>query len=257
MAKLRDQPITASDISEYLAAQDDFNLELYVYNTAKAMGISATHGGTYEDPVTKKSRQYDVRAAVQRGNSRIDLAIECKSLQPSFPLLISRIPRLEEESFHELIYSFEPSDQIKMLLMNPIESRALSLWGDQSIYRRKEFVGKATAQIGRTEKGELVSGDTKVFDKWSQALASADELVFTAAHAHENYKMKMFLTFVLPVLVVSDGTLWVADYSADGVLETSPAQVEEALLFVGRTRVLYRASFRIFTYLRGAESQLF
>src|SRR5437773_1798443 len=45
----------------------------------------------------------------------------------------------------------------------------------------------------------------------------------------------MFLTAALPVLVVSDGTLWVSDYSDDGVVQGEPTQVMEATLFVGRT----------------------
>lgn len=42
------------------------------------------------------------------------------------------------------------------------------------------------------------------------------------------------MTCVLPVLVVSDKTLWVADYAEDGALQGAPYQVDEALLFVGR-----------------------
>jgi hypothetical protein len=45
----------------------------------------------------------------------------------------------------------------------------------------------------------------------------------------------MFLTAVLPVLIVPDGTLWVADYSEEGVLQRDPSLVNEATLFVRRT----------------------
>jgi hypothetical protein len=79
-----------------------------------------------------------------------------------------------------------------------------------------------------------VAGDAEVYEKWSQALSSADELISRATYYFERSEKKEFLTAVLPILVVSDGTLWVADYSDEGTLESEPKQVDEALLYVGR-----------------------
>jgi hypothetical protein len=45
-------------------------------------------------------------------------------------------------------------------------------------------------------------------------------------------KSRSFYTTILPVLVVSDDTLWVADYSALGSLESGPKRVTEATIFV-------------------------
>lgn len=95
MAKISEAPIGSTDISEFLATQDDFALELFVYHEAQNLGLDVSHGGTYEDPLTHKSRQYDLRASRICGDNRIDLAIECKSLRQSFPLLISRMRLLE------------------------------------------------------------------------------------------------------------------------------------------------------------------
>jgi hypothetical protein len=237
MAKVRDSPVTAADIKEYLDTQDDFDLELHVYRTAKKLGLVASHGGTYEDPVTKKHRQYDVRASAERRQQRIDLAIECKALRPSFPLVVSRIPRAAEESFHHLVLAHarepEPGEVYSRIDLN--RARTLPMEGRYSIYASGEPVGKSTTQVGRNDKGDFVDGDREVFDKWSQALACADDLVAQASDAHERHSAAMFLTSVLPVLVVSDGTLWVADYSEQGVLEREPFSVSEATLFVGRT----------------------
>jgi len=235
MAKLRNQTITAKDIEEYLATQDDFDLELYVYRTAKKLGLSATHGGTYEDPITEKPRQFDVRAGAERGNHRIDLAIECKSLRASYPLLLSRIPRSEEESFHQVIYSYHPPRRRLGTSVDPLDV-AMPVWleGNQSIYRPKEKVAKSTVQVGRNEKGELIAGDNEIFDKWSQALGSAGELVASANYACQQRERQQFFTCVLPILVITDNTLWVADYSQAGALEAAPRQVDEATLFVGR-----------------------
>jgi hypothetical protein len=88
MAKFCNTPINAADLREYLDTQDDFALELHAYRMARAHGFSAFHGGTYEDPATKKTRQYDVRASFALGAKHIDLTIECKSLKRSYPLLV-------------------------------------------------------------------------------------------------------------------------------------------------------------------------
>ena len=237
MAQLRDKTISVVDIKEYLKTQDDFALELHVYEVARRLGLSASHGGTYEDPVTRKPRQYDLRAAAERQIQRIDLAIECKALRSSYPLVLSRIRRSAEESFHQVILSCDPPPRRGPEPSIPLGEGTvvLSITGRESIYKPGEHVGKSTAQVGRTEKGEFVSGDGQVFDKWYQALGSADDLVSAAEGAHEHRATAMFLTAVLPVLVVSDDTLWVADYSDAGGLEGDPSQASEATLFVGRT----------------------
>jgi len=233
MAKTRDIPISEADLAEYLATQDDFALELSVYHEARKLGFTATHGGTYEDPVTQKSRQYDVRAFTLGNNCRVDLAIECKSLKPSYPLLLLQIPRSPEESFHDLICSYERKGPIG-LTGEFVSAKTITLRGAESIYLPGDHVAKATAQVGRNERGDLVSGDSEVYEKWSQALASSHDLIMSAAYHHETHNAERFLTFVLPLLVVPDGTLWAADYGEDGGLLAGPHPVEGALLFVGR-----------------------
>lgn len=236
MAKIRDAAITAPDIKEYLGTQDDFDLELFVYRTAKQLGLVASHGGTYEDPVTKKHRQYDVRASAERNQQRIDLAVECKALRPSFPLVVSCVPRAGDECFHHLILSRtrrpEPGEVYSAIEL--AQPATLAIQGRYSVYHQGDSVGKSTTQIGRNDKGDFVAGDGDVFDKWSQALASADDLIAQASDAHERHSTPMFLTAVIPVLVVSDGTLWIADYSDVGELQRDPWQVNELTLFVGR-----------------------
>lgn len=104
--------------------------------------------------------------------------------------------------------------------------------GARSLYPIGGTVGKSTTQVGRNEKGELRSGDREVYDKWSQALASASDLISAAIWAHEDRKVESFFTAVIPVLVVSDDSLWVADYTDAGELEADPKRVEEATIYV-------------------------
>ncbi len=236
MAKISETPIGVADIREFLATQDDFALELAIYHQAKLLGLEATHGGNYEDPVTKKPRQYDLRVFRAHGDNRIDLAIECKSLSPSFPLLISRIRRIRDESYHQVIWSHEDDDAGGRLRVPRLDAnaRTASLRNGDSLYPAGEFVGKATTQIGRNAKGQFLSGDGQVFDKWSQALASAADLVFDAVKHYEDSENGVCSTFICPVLVVPDGTLWVVDYEDDGAVRGDPVQTNETTVFVGR-----------------------
>src|ERR1700730_3534769 len=95
--------ITAQNIVEYLENRDDFDLELFAYRELIAIGWPAHHGGNYVDSVTGKFRQYDVRAIKPFANSTyVSLSVECKSLTPEHPLLISRVPRSSLDSYHEL-----------------------------------------------------------------------------------------------------------------------------------------------------------
>ena len=234
--KRRDQVITADDLREYLSTRDDFALELFVYQEAKKHRFLAKHGGTYTDPVTNKPRQFDVRAYYfDPSFCRLDLAIECKSLQPTYPLLLSRIPRATAESFHQLILfdATQDSTDAKRGTVDPLRASVVRHLGSQSIYHVGDSVGKTMTQVGRDDKGAIKTGDDGVYDKWSQALASADELVSSAAYGLPQLHNKV-LTFVLPVLVVSDGTLWAADYSEDGREISDPVQIDEGELFVGR-----------------------
>ena len=96
--------IDAAAISTYLETQSDFDLEQFVYRSLIERGIEATHGGTYVDPVTKKYRQYDIRAMrLYERECGIRMAIECKRLTPEFPLVVLRVPRPDLESAHEVV----------------------------------------------------------------------------------------------------------------------------------------------------------
>ena len=229
MAKLSSTAITAADLDEYVTTQDDFALELFVCGASRTHGFLVNHGGTYDDPVTKKTRQYDIRACTVRDNRRIDLAIECKSLKPSYPLLLLRTPRSKDESFHQLVRGCEGNANFTGT--SKPDSVRIS---PSPLYDIALHVGKATAQVRRND-GDLVSADGETFDKWSQALSSADELVGRAFNHHKTHNRISVLTLVIPVLVVSDGTLWAADFSLDGKLETAPHQVDEGLLFIGKS----------------------
>lgn len=221
--------IKAEDISQYLDDRDDFDLELFAFRTLKANGWFAELGGTYVDPVLAKPRQYDVRARIRfsQGIEReLYLAVECKSLTKEFPLVVSRVPRPIRESLHDVIirhYSKEINDKIFVV--------ETSRPNDFRLYGADEMVGKTATQIRWDRSGRLVASDAETYDKWAQALASAAELVETAAN--REIKDKSIFAFVMPILLVNDGTLWTVDYDAEGK-RSAPQTANNAILFVDR-----------------------
>ena len=237
---LKQEPITAADISRYVDSQDDFALELSIYRLVKGYGLRATLGGSYTDRVTGKNRQFDVRAFVDVGvNVEIQLAIECKCLKKNCPLVISRVPRPAEEAFHSVIRSpgMYPLGTANYYQSNPTNTIVKS-----TFYPPESPVGKSTAQIGIFGDGAFSSADAAVHDKWGQALASAEDLVISLM-ARPAAKATL-----LPILVVSDETLWVVDYALDGTRLGDPQKVEQAEIYIGQKVSLTGAEY-IFSHL--------
>lgn len=230
--KLTDKIIEKSDLEKFIKTQDDFGLELYVYSSARNLGFTATHAGSYSDPITGKTRQFDVRASRSCGQDfHVYLAIEAKCLRPSFPVLISQIPRLASESFQGVMQTegYTQTTEGRVMAVGP---RVHRLDGVRSMYPPNQYVGKAVVQVGYNEVGGFVSKDSEVYDKWGQAIASANDLIRTASTLRVPSDMVQ-RSIVLPVLVVSDGTLWVANYSDNGTLQDGPVQTDHVRFYLG------------------------
>ena len=91
----------------------------------------------------------------------------------------------------------------------------------------QNMVGKSATQIRWDNGKRLVASDAQTYDKWTQAAASAAGLVTMAASQKVQAGEAPTLTFVMPVLLVNDGTLWVVDYTEDGQ-RSEPAPADEA-----------------------------
>lgn len=220
-------PIIGQELREYITSQDDFAFEREVYHQAQGLGLVAEHAGLYEDPVTNKPRQFDVRASHAVRDHKICLTIECKGLSATYPLLVSCVPRSRAENFHEVLYT----DRVH----GPSGSHTrVSHVGGSRLYKAGDPVGKAMRQVRRDNRGDLTGGD-EVFDKWMQALASAADMIAEAADQLSNGGTgKPRYAAILPVLVVSDDTLWVADYASNGRLQRDPFTVSEITFYLGR-----------------------
>lgn len=99
-------PIGEDDLTKYLDEYSDFAFELKTLEKLNAHGFNCEHSGTYDDPITKVPREFDLRATRTIDRFRVRLAVECKNLKADFPLLILCVPRRPEEAFHEFVHSF-------------------------------------------------------------------------------------------------------------------------------------------------------
>ncbi|MCO6436075.1 MAG: hypothetical protein J5J06_03215 [Phycisphaerae bacterium] len=236
MAKLKNLPICQEDMLEYLNTSSDFAFELQCLERISGLGFECQHGGSYTDPVTGKRRQFDIRAQKSKGPFRVRCAVECKHVTTNFPLLIMCVPRAPEESFHELLHSYDP-DQVPQdrPYIPAIAGYCKTIRVSDhpaSEYQIGEPVGKNCPQIGKSKEGEIIASDADVFEKWSQALASAQDLADEAASEGKECN-GTFLSLILPILVVPDGRLWKIDYAANGTRNGDPKQVDRCSVFVG------------------------
>jgi hypothetical protein len=221
MAKLKPDAITETDLREFVANDSDFGFEMQVLKQLRSLDFECSHSGTYQDPVSEKIRQFDIRALKRKGSCALELGVECKNLRANYPLLLSAVPRTTMESFHQLV-SFEGA------VTQVVNVRTVQAPG--SVYKAGEMVGKKTDQVGRDASGELLRDDTATFEKLNQAVNSCNDLVRKSAV--EPHEPRPFFKAVVPVLVVPPQLLWQVDYAEDGDVLVQPRRVIRSSLFI-------------------------
>src|SRR5260370_14741417 len=101
------------------------------------LGFECAHSGTYQDPVTQRVRQYDIRAIKKRNACDLTLAVECKNVRENYPMLVTAVPRRRTEAFHEVII-------IHAQRGNETEIRKV---GIPSLYKANDMAGKVVTQV--------------------------------------------------------------------------------------------------------------
>lgn len=237
MANLHDDPITESDIEEYLNSYSDFSFEIQVLNKFLQLGFTCEHGGVYNDPVTDKSREFDIRALYTKGAMRLRLSVECKNLRNNFPLTLHCLERKRSESYNEVICTFDPEklpENSDVIIPAQREfSRVVRLKILKTLYSLHEYVAKSADQVGRKQQDRsIISTDSGVFDKISQSINSAYDFVSEAQHL--KIMSHSYFSLIFPVLVVPDNTLWQAKYDNQGVRQGKPELIKRASYFIGK-----------------------
>jgi hypothetical protein len=235
VAQLLPDPINQNDVNEYLQTSADFSFEMKVLAWLKAKGFSCEHSGSYTDPVTAKTREFDIRAEKDIGRWRMRLAIECKNLRDNYPLVVHAVPRAAADSWHWVILHRSERLQAGMIKMSEATDtetpfQAVKFSADKTPYKSGAWVSKSIDQVGRGTTRKIVTGSEQVYDKVSQAINSAQELV---AKSHQGAFAGG--TVIVPILVIAPGTLWEAQYDEHGALQGVANQVAHASYFIDRS----------------------
>jgi hypothetical protein len=242
--------ITAKDIRSVIESSDDFGYELRVRRVLRGHREGQLqHGGTYVDPVTGRPRQFDLRWHVffQELGVAINLAVECKNISHETPVVICGLNRRPNESFHCLIESRAAgtfrAGSSRVSFDGPSIGVVRHSAVSSDVYPPDTFVGKSIVRIERrpdaartanTAVRYIASKDKEIYDRWSQALASAKDLLLEARYYAHKYKLRHVFTVTLPVVVVPDDALWSAEYDEKGSLTTEPSKMDHCEFFVGR-----------------------
>ncbi len=237
MANLSDDPIKEPDIEEYLNGYSDFRFEIQVLKKFLELGFTCEHGGVYDDPITEKSREFDIRALYNKGAMRLRLSIECKNLRNNFPLIVHCLERKKSESYNEVICTFDPEklpDNWGVIIPAQKEfSRVIRLKTSNTLYPPREYVAKSADQVGRKQQDKsITSTDSGVFDKISQSINSAYDFVSEAQYLE--IKDYSYFSLIFPVLVVPDNSLWQAKYDNQGVRQGKPELIRRVSYFMGK-----------------------
>ena len=251
MPTLLSDPITETDLVKYLESTSDFQFEMEIFRSCVEHGFNAVHGGTYADPVTGSDRLFDIRATYLNPqyyglNTFLKLAVECKNLRENYPLLVSCVPRLREESFHCSVLSRVKRSRVHAstgeheIITYRIVSETLRFgYMDGSIFQPGELVGKSTVQVGKTSDGtksgsKFSCDDSEVYEGWSQAVSSAYEMILEAYGNDAPAGIESVASVIFPVLVVPDERLWTVEYSPEGVRQGNPKKVERCEFYLGK-----------------------
>ena len=114
-------------------------------------------------------------------------------------------------------------------------------------------VGKSCAQVTKEKDGKMKGSDSDIYEKWSQAISSAFDLIRTVPkdiHAYLNpplppgavvhsievfeYRETVSTFAVIPALVLPDGLLWKACYDSDGNF-VPPEPADRVTYFIDKT----------------------
>jgi len=199
-------------------------------------GVECEHGGHYEDPVTKKSREFDIRAIKTIDYRRVRMAVECKNIRENFPILVSCVPRHEQESYHQIALVHEPKTDTSIYQVHSSfqpRAKTLNIEGKYSFYECGKPVGKSTVQVGRSMDGSLCFNDSELYEKWGQCLSSADELVGRVNWDGENNN-ELYFSTVFPFVVVPNNRLWMVIYDENGNKISDPTQTDRCSCFIDK-----------------------
>lgn len=237
--KIVDELISEEDILDFVENHTDLSFELSIKRFLNKLGLPVQHAGHYHDPVTGKSREFDFRARIKKGNLHLAISLEVKNLRKNFPLVAICVPREKIEAKHAIskvrdIYPNKEKLDIISLASSCMESRMSDsiIIYESELYPSGAPVARLITQIGKSERGDKVSANSDIYEKWGQALSSMDDMVAEFEDLiYEPDNSVFVFAAALPIVVVPDGTLWSVEYSIDGIINEKPSLVDRVSFF--------------------------
>ncbi len=204
----------------------------------KIPDAECTHGGAYIDLITGKPRQFDFRCSLRRDQRGLHLAVECKNLAVTAPVVICGINRSPDETFHEIIEARWGLFQEPGEVMDGHYSKTRRVV-DSTVYQRGDFVGKSVVRLkpikdGKGNQSYGSAPDSDVYEGWTLALSSAYDLCKEATEQALKSSVRHFFSITIPVVVVPDESLWVLKYDEDGVVRSEPCRSDHCPFYVDR-----------------------
>jgi hypothetical protein len=218
MASNSDRPLTETDITQFIEGESGFSLEMAALRVLRSLQMDSEHAAVYVDPTTGKMRAFDIRARLITEPIAVRLAVECKRIRQTAPLLVHATPRRSSEAFYSIVRRKNLGGSLRQYVMHR-----------PNLYKAGEPVGRHTDQPTKDEKGKFKSSDAPTYEKWMQAVSGCSDLVRELLYDRCPPEQ---IGVVVPLLVVPAETLWQVDYDDDGTVIQPVRQVESTTLIL-------------------------
>jgi hypothetical protein len=155
------------------------------------------------------------------------LSAECKNITPDSPVVVCGRARVKKEAYHDVVVAHGSRTSTTSRVRAGLD------------YAEDGFVGKSVLRPESISDAKLKprSSDAEIYGKWSQAVASAHDLLREAIASQS-----WLFTVVLPVVIVPEDALWTASYDFDGNLKSDPAPSTGCSFYIGHQYEMHDAT---------------
>lgn len=235
MGTKTDKIIQNEDILKYLSHSSDFVFELSVVNMLSNLQYECEHAGTYYDPITRESKQFDIRASFSAPEVHLKLVIECLNIDSKTPILAHSVRRKNHEAYHsEVTALFENSKRVEERAKLVKKLYPDSIYGSAP----ENLVVKSLSKIWEEKNSEnfVTGSDHEIQKKATLAISSLYDVVRKQIkfHSEDPNTTPTERSVIIPILIVPSGVLWNATFDETGKWNGKAENVEHVSLYIDR-----------------------